>query len=99
MVSFREDLGRSLDLTPDAGVAEILEGGFSHDITWSLHAYASLSAVIKPARILGTAVFEGLRFEEVVQVLANKLIEAQNWLRTVTLNEVLEKGEAYGEIP
>ncbi len=91
-----DEVNRSLDLTTDLKLAELLEQGFSPDIPWSLYANASIFA--RPAlspRVLTEALFSALPFAEIPAVLEEQLERGFSLLESWTRDHVL----AHGEIP
>jgi hypothetical protein len=91
----RDGIDRSLHLTADWSVAELMERGFHPDMPWSLYAMASLSPTVRPVRILNMEVFRGLLYAQLADVLNSRLEDGFATLRAVTPEDIIAKGHTH----
>jgi hypothetical protein len=97
-VRAREEIDRTLDLTMDLTVPEFFALGFQPGMPWSLYATASLPVSQDyPSHVLSVDVFRRLPFSELPGVLATRLEEGLTTLRKINREDILSKGQIYGE--
>lgn|ERR1035437_6616512 len=93
----REEVDRTLDLTMDLSVPEVMERGFYPDMPWSLYATASVMLLpLESSRALSEYVFRGLPFSQLAEVLAARLEDGLVILRRITRDDVITKGHIPG---
>jgi hypothetical protein len=96
MVWAREEIDRTIALTMDLTVPEVMERGFYPEMPWSLRGGATLPpAADQPIRILNLDVFQGLPFLQLAGVLEARLEDARAMLQKVTREDIVERGQIY----
>jgi len=92
----RKEIDRTLDLTMDLTVPEVMERGFYPEMPWSLYASASLLPVSKQVRLLSADVFRGLPFSQLAGVLAARFEDGLAMLRGFTREDIIARGQIHG---
>ncbi len=90
----RDELYRCLWLSTDSRPPEILNRGFYPEMPWSLCAYgSSLFTPSRPRRVLTLDLFRRIPFSGLARLLDQRLEEGFAFLRELTLEGVLAKGQ------
>jgi hypothetical protein len=96
----REDIDRCMYLTMDLTVTEVMERGFYPEMSWSLHANATLPITTgQPTRILDTSVFRSVPYSRLADVLGQGLEDGLVALRKLTREDVHTRGKVVGSPP
>jgi hypothetical protein len=94
----REEIDRTLDLTMNLTVPEVMECGFYPEMPWSLCATASLMLPPpEPGRLLSEYVFQRLPFSKLTGVLAARLEDGLAMLRGFTREDIITRGQIHGQ--
>ena len=93
----REEIDRTLALTMDLTVPEVMERGFHIGMPWSLYASASLPLSLhEPVRILSRDVFRSLPFSQLAEVLEARLADGLALLRRINREDIIARGQILG---
>ena len=93
----RQGIDRSMDLTMDIGVQDVLDRGLYPELPWSLFASGSLlPGSDRDIHILSRPVFEHVPFLRLASILADSLERGLRILNAMTETEILAQGQKCG---
>lgn len=96
LVWARVEIDRTIALTMDLTVPEVMERGFYYEMPWSLSGGASLPIEAdQPIRILNIDVFRNVPYSQLLGILPPGLEEARAKLDKITREEIIARGHVY----
>jgi hypothetical protein len=89
----RQEIDRSMGLTMEVGVQDVLDRGFYPDLQWSFSASGSLLPGKDPeTHVLSRPVFEHIPFSRLESLLQDGLERGLKMLNSMTEGEILTHG-------
>jgi hypothetical protein len=94
----REEIDRTLDLTMDLSVSEVMQRGFYPEMPWSLYATGSLPQIEGGTPFLTITIFHGLPFSTMAHQLEARLEDGFEILQGLKTNDIVARGKIHGRI-